>query len=153
VKPVRIFRLEREAFENAATACQGEQIAAVAVAVGDVRSGLTWYAADVQTIGPSLVASRRPIPELIGGTSTLASAARSVAQFESGVFVAVPSGYLNPKFRSGGLWTEDEEAADLCDALVEVRAFDTTSVSVATNDDAIADRIAEKFVGAHVIRS
>jgi len=36
---------------------------------------------------------------------------------------------------------------------VEVRAFDTTYVSVATNDDAIADRIAEKFVGAHVIRS
>jgi hypothetical protein len=73
-----------------------------------------------------------------------------VTQFESGVFVGVPSECLNPRFRTGGLWTEDEEDADLCDAFVEVRAFDTTYVSVATNDDAVAARIAEEFVGTHV---
>jgi hypothetical protein len=55
---------------------------------------------------------------------------------------------MGSRFRPGGLWTEDEEDADLCDALVEVRAFDTTYVSVATNDDAVADRIAEEFVEA-----
>jgi hypothetical protein len=87
------------------------------------------------------------MPELIGDTKVLASAAQTVAQFESGVFAGVSSRCLNPRFRSGGLWTEDEEAADLGDVLVELRAFDATYISVATNDVELAERIAKELGG------
>lgn len=47
-------------------------------------------------------------------------------QFESGVFVGVPSLVSSPSFRAGGLWTEDYDEADLGDAALELRAFDTS---------------------------
>jgi hypothetical protein len=151
--PKFLIRMGRCVFQNAATMCQGGQIGAIIIAIGNVRPDLTWYVSDVRVIGPSLVKARRPVPEQIGDTATLTKAVNAVAQFESGVFVGVPRRCLTPTFRFGGLWTEDDEAADLADALVEIRAFDTTYVSVATNDAKIADRILEEFVGAERISS
>jgi hypothetical protein len=60
---------------------------------------------------------------LVGDTQALIRAALNVEQFESGVFVGVRHSLEQPAFRTGGLWTEDEDAADLGDAIVEVRAF------------------------------
>jgi hypothetical protein len=73
--------------------------------------------------------------------------AGAVEQYESGVFTGVPDGAVNPEFRAGGLWTEDEEAADLGDAIVELRAFDTTYVSLATIDEVIANHVINAFPG------
>lgn len=72
-------------------------------------------------------------------------AAQRVDQFESGVFAGVPSVIAQPVFRAGGLWTEDEEAADLGDAAVEVRAFDTSYWSIATADPDLAQILRERI--------
>ncbi|MFO0591156.1 MAG: hypothetical protein U0441_26660 [Polyangiaceae bacterium] len=80
----------------------------------------------------------------------LAHAVAEVEQFESGVFVGVPGELNDPAFRSGGLWTEDEDAADLGDAVVEVRAFDWTYWSVATNNADILSSVLRRFPGASI---
>lgn len=145
MKPRYIFHLNNDVF-GATTACDGGQIAAVVAAIGDLRPDLIWYIADAQVKGPRLTKDRRPTPESIGDTAATIAAANAVAQFDSGVLVGVSDGCTNPTFREGGLWTEDEDDADLWDALVEIRAFDYSYVSVATNDEAIASRVSVTFL-------
>jgi hypothetical protein len=148
VRPRRLLRLGGEVFEGARVACQGRQIAMLVQAIGRIRPGLVWYIADIQQIGGAHVTSRQPAPECVGDTAALVCIAGAVEQYESGVFAGVPDGGANPEFRTGGLWTEDEEAADLGDAIVELRAFDTTYVSLATTDEDIADLVINAFPGA-----
>ena len=57
---------------------------------------------------------------------------RAARQFESGVLSGVPRTVGRPVFRAGGVWTEDEEASDLGDSVVEIRAFDTTFLLAVT---------------------
>lgn len=107
--------------------------------------GLCWYAADVQAIGPSPTNGRAPHPVCVGDTGTLTIVARQVVQFESGVFAGVNSRIARPRFREGGLWTDDEELADLGDSLIEYRAFDTSYWLVATAEVTLADRIRSRL--------
>lgn len=145
MRPQYVIHLGLEAFQGATAACEGGQLAHVLEAIGDVRPDLSWYIADVQTIGHSPAERREARPEVVGNTSALIRAVATVEQFESGVFAGVPQQIVRPTFRSGGLWTEDDEAADLCDAVVELRAFDSTYLSIATSDTEIARRITEVF--------
>ncbi len=126
--PRFIVRIGARAFQGTRVACLGNDVASVLKAAGEVRHDLVWYAADVAALGPSMVSECRPQPELIGQTSSVVQACLRVSQFTSGVFAGVPAGIPEPRFRAGGLWTEDSEDADIGDALVEVRAFDTTYI-------------------------
>jgi hypothetical protein len=145
MRPRRLLRLGREVFEGAWIACQGRQIAVLVEAIGRIRPGLAWYIADIQQIGGAHVTSRQSTPERLGDTAALVRIAGAVEQYESGVFAGVPDGAVNPEFRAGGLWTEDEDTADLGDAIVELRAFDTTYVSLATTDEEIAKLAMDAF--------
>lgn len=86
-------------------------------------------------LGPQLVVMLQRIEELRPGLTWY------VADAETGVFAGVPSSIAQPAFRAGGLWTEDEEAADLGDAVVELRAFDTSFWSIATAAPELATSI------------
>jgi hypothetical protein len=139
MRPAKILHLVPAVF-GSETSCLGHQLIELLRVIERLYPDLKWYVADVQTIGPSLTTRREPVPSFVGDTKTLIHAARKVEQFESGVFVGVPNSLERPVFRAGGLWTEDEEDADLGDALVEVRAFDTSYWSVATaNPDVVRD--------------
>ncbi len=144
MRPRDIIRLEPAAFRSA-TSCLGEQLVALLRTIQGLCPDLKWYVADVQTIGPSPVHGRDPTPICIGDTRALVQAARRVSQFERGVFAGVPASVDEPAFRAGGLWTEDEEAADLGDAAIEVRAFDMSYWSIATADPNLATRISERL--------
>jgi hypothetical protein len=144
MRPRDIIRLEPAAF-GSVTCCLGEQLVALLRTIHELRPDLKWYVADVQTIGPSPVARREPTPTFIGDAGALVQEARLVDQFESGVFAGVPSSIDRPVFRAGGLWTEDEEVADLGDAAVEVRAFDTSYWSIATADPNLAKTIRKRL--------
>jgi hypothetical protein len=144
MRPRDMVRLQASAFHGAMS-CLGEQLVALLHTIQELRPGLKWYVADAQTIGPSPVPRREPTPVLIGDTRALIEAAQRVEQFESGVFAGVPSAIAQPAFRAAGLWTEDEEDADLGDAAVEVRAFDTSYWSIATADPNLARIIRERL--------
>lgn len=144
MRPRDIVRLEPAAFRSVMS-CLGEQLVALLQTIQELRPDLNWYVSDAQTIGPSPVPRREPTPILIGDARAMIQAAQRVEQFESGVFAGVPSAIDQPAFRAGGLWTEDEEAADLGDAAVEVRAFDTSYWSVATAEPNLAQIIRERL--------
>ena len=145
--PGNVVHLGPGAFRSPLS-CLGEQLVVLLRVIQKRHPDLKWYAADVETIGPSPVPGRAPTPILIGEVNTLILAAHRVDQFESGVFVGVPSAIEQPIFREGGLWTEDEDDADLGDATIEVRAFDTTYWSIATADPNLAASIRERLEAA-----
>lgn len=138
--PTKVLRATPSAFSQD-LACLGTQLVTLLELIEIGHPSLRWYLGDIQTIGPSPIHGRSPIPVLLGDTNTLVQAARNVEQFESGVFSGVPTTVSHPKFRDGGLFTEDEEAADLGDAIVELRAFDTTYWSIATTESDLSDAI------------
>lgn len=147
MRPRETIHLGPAAFSEE-TSCVGRQLAELLRAIEELHPNLKWYAADVQTIGPFPPLRRDPVPTLMGDTEAMIQAVRRVEQFESGVFAGVPRSVDRPEFRSGGLWTEDEDAADLGDAIVEVRAFDTSYWFVATTDTELADGILGRFAAA-----
>lgn len=144
MRPRNVVRLEPAAFQTELP-CLGGQLVAIVQQIQEILPGLRWYVADVQTIGPSPVPRRAPTPVLVGDATAMIEAAQRVDQFESGVFAGVPSESAPPAFRAGGLWTEDEQAADLGDAAVEVRAFDTSYWSIATADPDLAQILRERI--------
>ncbi|MBX3191476.1 MAG: hypothetical protein KF819_31060 [Labilithrix sp.] len=144
MRPREVIRLSNDAFD-AATVCNGWQLVELLTAIEGLHPNLSWYVADVQTLGPSPTRRREPCPTSIGHTAALIQAVGDVVQFESGVFVGVPSGIEQPAFRPGGLWTEDDETEDLGDAVIEMRAFDTSYWSIATADPDIARDLLERF--------
>ena len=129
------FRLDADAFD-VQCCCTGDQVATVVARIDEVLPGLQWYMADVEFIGAPPI-PRSPTPVLVGDAGDLARFAAPIAQFVSGVFVGVPAHITEPQFREGGLWTEDEETAELGDAMVEVRTFDFSYIFAASRDEAL----------------
>jgi hypothetical protein len=139
-----IIHIGPEAF-GSEVCCLGEQLVELVRTIAELHRDLKWYVADVQTIGLALTSRRDPVPSLIGDTEAVVQAAREVEQFENGVFLGVPDSLDRPAFRHGGIWTDDEDDADLGDALVEVRAFDTSYWLIATADTELATRVVQRF--------
>ena len=79
----------------------------------------------------------------VGNTRDLIAICQHVDQFLSGVFFAFTKDVgdqLNEEFE-----TEDESFRDIGDAVLEIRAFDTTYFRIYTNDYDLVHKIAEKF--------
>ena len=144
MRPTRVLRFKADTFSSQYV-CLGSQVAKVVDRVGVFVPELRWYMADVEYIGAPSIA-RTPTPIAVGNTYTFVRFARRVEQFVSGVFVGVSAHIADPQFRQGGLWTEDEEASDLGDAMVEVRSFDFTYISVASTDEALLVGLETEFV-------
>ncbi len=100
-----------------------------------------WYYGDVETNSPSPFA-REPGMHQISSIDQLIKIAEGVDQFQRGVFVASP--HATPRFRPN-LNTEDPEFADLGDADIEIRAFDTTYFELYVRDEELARDLAERF--------
>jgi hypothetical protein len=143
MQPTRVLHFGADVFGTQA-ACLGDQVAMVVARIGELLPNLRWSVADVECTGAPFT-GRTPTPVDVGDADALMRAALQVNQFTSGVFVAIPAELTQPRFREGGLWTDDDEAADLGDAVVEVRAFDTTYVSVASTNEAFLQRLEAEF--------
>ena len=144
MRPSNIVHLGPDIFRSV-TSCLGEQLVSLLRIIQEVHPDLKWYAADVDANGPLPVPRGEPTPILIGDATALIEIAHRVNQFNSGVFVGVPSRIEKPTFRAGGLWTEDEDAAELGDATIEVRAFDWSYWSIATADPNLAQSIRQRL--------
>lgn len=140
--PSWIGRFDAHDFAGTLTVCQGWQIAQFIRAIAEVAPNLVWYASDVSAPG-SLFWSRfrGTTPGKIGVSDDIALHVETIPQFESGVFVGVPTSITNPKFRDGGLWTEDDDDSDLGDTIVEIRTFDTSYILIATTSVAVRARL------------
>ena len=143
MKPTRVLHIPAASFATPVV-CLGSQVATILASIDKVVPHLSWYAADVECTGGRF-GRRTQTAVRVGGADALMDEVLRVHQFMSGVFVGVPPELAEPRFREGGLWTDDDEGADLGDAVVEVRAFDTTYISVASTNEALLRSLESAF--------
>ncbi len=147
MKPFGCFRLGSAAFEKSEVVCLGWQIARVLRSIDAEVPDMVWHAADLNWIGTGGLPRQDRKPVLIGDSDCLIERVTQIFQFLSGVFIAVPKSVDRPIFRSDGLWTDDAEDADLGDCLFEVRAFDSSYISVATSSEVHYQRLKARLSG------
>jgi hypothetical protein len=138
-----ILRLRGEDIDGRNVCCLGSQLAQIVAAVEKYLGVVNWYAADVEVVGPSSLA-QGSTSEFVGGSDKLISVAGGIDQFLRGVFLAVSAEKAKPKFREF-IDTEDPVDVDLGDALVEIRAFDTTFFEILTPDKTFAGILSGAF--------
>lgn len=114
-------------------ACTGEQLAAVITAAAREMHLERWFISDVRPVGSWALGARGPEPVSVS-LDALDAGLRAVSQLESGVFSGLRGEPASPRFRDGGVWTEDAESACLGDTTVEIRAFDTSFIEVIAQD-------------------
>jgi len=143
---MKYVHLGRVSFGNEPP-CLGSQLVKLLHVIDAICPNLTWYAADIQAVGEFPIPHGEPRARIVGDSEALAHMSTGVDQFESGVFAGVPRSLTKPTFRAGGLWTEDEENADLGDAIIELRAFDTSYWSIAATESKVVKYVLDQIGG------
>lgn len=146
-KSVHTIYIRSKSFQSSVI-CEGVQIAEIVREIDALLPSLAWYVADIEFYDYlDDQHPRDPKPVAIGDANALIEFSRSVSQFLSGVFAGVPRGIETPRFRDGGLWSEDtgEEVEDLGDSVIEVRAFDTSWIEVTSRDRDVIGALRDRF--------
>jgi hypothetical protein len=150
MRPLAISHFHAADFGDTVS-CLGRQLCRVIQTASDLLPAAHWYVADVRLTGARAEDWEPRVPIRIADTAQMLARIAQIQQFESGVFAAVPTEILTPVFRDQELWTDDEDVADLGDAVIEIRAFDTSYISVASADTRLIQRIKDALLGdAHV---
>ena len=128
-------------------ACLGSQLVRILDTINPFIENVTWYASDIDAnIEPAFFSNfKGALPKKIGNTSDLVKLCRNVPQFLSGVFLAFlkdQGEYLSNKYS-----TEDKEFRDIGDAILEIRAFDTSYYKIYANNFSVIEKIANEFYG------
>jgi hypothetical protein len=147
IKQVTLSRLN---LNNDKVSCTGEQLAMILKEVESQLDEPTWYAVDVLARNYYCLElyeqkEGRQIPFKVGTTQDLVNFALPVPQFESGIFLAVPTS-LGPNitWSPNSFNTEDQEFIEPCTFMI--RAFDTSYFEVLSKDEDIIDRIVRIFI-------
>jgi hypothetical protein len=138
-----VVRLRGENIDGGYVCCRGSQLARIVTALIDQLGDLTWYGADIEIYGVSNL-SKGDLPRLIGNTNRFLKEIQTIDQFLRGVFLGVGGSNANPRFREN-MDTEDPVDVDLGDAVVEIRAFDTTFFEIITRDKNLAATLVDNF--------
>ena len=131
--PIYVARLTGTHIKNELICCTGEQLREVLRQISSWVEGCVWHISDVKTNNSveSLASSELEKQRL--STESLNELCSKVDQFLSGIFLAVPAKIDKPQLNTGFL-TEDEPTSDLGDAILEIRAFDTSYFELYTAD-------------------
>jgi hypothetical protein len=141
-KPIYLIDIQWEGLN-----CLGQQIKEILelVELYPTIKDAIWYASDLDSSPiPECIRNFGSfVPKKVGNTRNLITICQNVDQFLSGVFFALNKDFGDHLDAEFG--TEDESFRDISDAVLEIRAFDTTFFEIYTNDYALARKITEKF--------
>lgn len=125
--------------------CLGFQLLKILNVIGPFCKTFFWYGVDVEVNGefPFKNNLQGWIPKKIGYIEDLELLAKNTDQFLSGVFFALPVDV-------GPIWerefsTEDLPFRDMEEAVLEIRAFDTSYYEIYSNDIKIMKVLSENF--------
>lgn len=139
-----LLRINGQLIDRESTSCTGKQMKELLVHVEPWLQLCDWYLLDIRINNHvEFLSSSGHHPQRIS-REILGSVCAQVDQFLSGIFLAVPSGVSQPKLHLDAK-TEDEPSADLGDALLEIRAFDTSYFEIYTPLPALAERLHQLF--------
>lgn len=132
--------------------CLGSQLVTILSAVQKWYDKCLWYGSDIELIplNPDFKAFVELQIHRVGTTQDLMRLASAVEQFLSGVFVAFPDD-LNAKDIE--LATEDERFREISNAVVEIRAFDTSYFEVYSKDRQLIFYLADLFSSKVIAQS
>jgi hypothetical protein len=125
--------------------CLGTQLVTIIRSIQAFTQTSTWYGCDIEVNGefPFKHCLQGWTAKKIGANECIIKLAQDTDQFLSGVFLALPQDHgeaLNQEFG-----TEDEPFRDIEEAILEIRAFDTSYFEVYSNDKALMDVLANSF--------
>lgn len=128
-------------------ACLGEQLVQILQYIKPFIQDGTWYASDIDTLGDNMKIEHfiDEFPRKVGTIENLINLAKCVNQFQSGIFILIPTDHseiMNIKYR-----TEDIRFRDLGDALLEIRALDTSFFVIYSNDLNFINTVSKEFNG------
>jgi hypothetical protein len=128
-------------------ACLGAQLAKIIEQIHPFIKDATWYGANVTSneIAPIRLDLHNVLAKRIGSTNDMLVFAREVDQFYSGVFYAFPDNKglsLPPEYK-----TCETDFRDMRDALLEIRAVDTSYFEIYTNNYDLIREISRCFCG------
>lgn len=141
------LRLTGQVLDKQPFSCTGKQLAVLLHAMSPwVRTG-KWYIFDVSTNSRTLefLKTKEEIREAVT-LEELTSASIHVEQFLSGVFIAVPTNAKYPDGRPNFL-TEDDPPNHIGNAIVEIRAFDTSYFEVYSESLGLMSHLRATFGG------
>ena len=124
--------------------CTGKQLGQLLQSLAPWVGSCNWYLLDIQTNNrvPSLAAQvNHPLCLTHVDLDALCD---QVDQFLSGIFLAVPAHIRDPRLFTDAV-TEDEPSADLGDAIVEIRAFDTSYFEIYTADPDVGRHLQKQY--------
>lgn len=137
-------------------ACTGNQLVLILQEIEDRLPGITWYAVDVLARNHHCLElydekKGTQIPLKIGSTQDLVKFAAPVSQFESGIFLAVPtSTNTNIVWSLNSFDTEDQEFIQ--PAVLIIRAFDTSYFEILSGKIDIIKHLKKRFIQPQRIR-
>ena len=124
--------------------CLGSQLVPILLAVQEWCGKCVWYGSDIELSSPNPHFKDFIGLQLhrIGTTKDVICLVSEAEQFLSGVFVAFADDILGQDIE---LATEDERFREIPNALLEIRAFDTSYFEVYSHDEKIISYLASLF--------
>jgi hypothetical protein len=145
------LRVAGKLIDRESISCTGKQLKELLIHVEPWVCGCVWYIMDITTNNSVDIPASGDGKQERFSTETLSAFCSRVDQFLSGIFLAVPSGLPQPHLKLDAI-TEDEPSIDIGDALIEIRAFDTSYFEIYTPLPELAEKIHRLF-GVEVERS
>ncbi len=146
IEQIALSRLE---LNNERISCTGSQLASILHEIEDQLHELTWYVVDVLARNHYCLElyeekEGSQIPLKVGTTQDLIDFVLPVPQFESGIFLAVPTS-MGPNIHwTPNLFnTENEEFIE--PSILIVRAFDTSYFEILSKKKDVIDRLTVRF--------
>lgn len=140
------IQLDGRHIDGSRSSCLGRHVTSILNVLEPLLEDITWYCADVRTNRPDASAWPAATAEVvsIGSTSDFLERVSRVDQFESGVFLALLRVGSSPNIRHDPA-TEDPPFSELGDAVVEMRAFDTSYIELYARGIALLEPLASRF--------
>ena len=139
-----LVELSKKSF-NADVICLGEQLSSILEVLKKLIGNCTWYMGDIDTnlVGNYSLGFGGYKMKRVGLSDDLIAITNEVDQFMSGVFFAFKED--QGKELEGEYSTEDPPFRDFGDAMIEIRAFDTTRFEIYGRDVKVMENISEYF--------
>lgn len=142
-----VIKLTGMQVNNKLVCCTGSQLVIILDVIEEKLGKCNWYVADISAT--HLLSYDMPgqskWPSLVGNTEDLKIISAQVIQFFSGIFLAMPINSNMPRW-SDYLDTEDIPTNDLGDAVLEIRAFDTSYFEIYSSHSEVLDLLRYVFL-------
>lgn len=138
------LRINGKLIDGESVSCTGKQLRELLVQVEPWIGSCEWYILDIKTNNSIELLTYDAKNQRTLAGEALRDACARVDQFMSGIFLAVPRNLSQPKLTLDAV-TEDEPSSDIGDALLEIRAFDTSYFEIYTPLPELAERLQHLF--------